>query len=490
MRHDDQGVGVERALLGPLVRADEQDVQAVRAVPRRAARRSARAAVAPGGAVRRASGVAGCASAPASAGRRASGLASVGCRRSSTVAVRVEDAADEVLRLEVVVGDDAVGAGDHQADREQAGERERVEPERRPAEPAAAGRVDGVEVGGDPVGVDRRDDPIDEEQDVDDEDAAAGFGDRAAPPKTWRPELSAIPPVRASSRIGSGGEAEGPVPGAGIGVAETGEDQGQEGGREGGAVSRVAAPAAAAASRVGYSEPRAACRGVPTGRPPTCDADRAARRSDPSRGPMFRPVSPKPDLVAQEHEILARWARAPDVRPPARPERRRAALELPRRADHGQQPDGRPPRLGPDLQGPLPALPRDARRGPALAERVRLPGPVGRGQRRARPRLHQQARHRGVRHRRVRQPVQAARPDLRRAPDRAVDPPRDVDGLERPRRAAPAARPAGRRPGARSATIEGAGRPGHRHGRDARRAARDARARRLATSPSATRTTT
>ena len=43
---------------------------------------------------------------------------------------------------------------------------------------------------------------------------------------------------------------------------------------------------------------------------------------------------------------------------------------------------------GRDLQGPLPALPRDARRGPALAERLRLPGPVGRGQRRARPRLH------------------------------------------------------------------------------------------------------
>ena len=39
-------------------------------------------------------------------------------------------------------------------------------------------------------------------------------------------------------------------------------------------------------------------------------------------------------------------------------------------------------------------------------------------------------------------PVQAARADLRRAPDRAVDPARHVDGLERPGRAAPAARPA------------------------------------------------
>jgi len=40
---------------------------------------------------------------------------------------------------------------------------------------------------------------------------------------------------------------------------------------------------------------------------------------------------------------------------------------------------------------------------------------VGRGQRREGPGLHQQARHRGLRHRRVRQPLQAARPDLRRA---------------------------------------------------------------------------
>ena len=46
----------------------------------------------------------------------------------------------------------------------------------------------------------------------------------------------------------------------------------------------------------------------------------------------------------------------------ARNARVRAALELPRRADHRQQPDGRAPRLGPHLQGPLPALPHHARR--------------------------------------------------------------------------------------------------------------------------------
>ena len=62
---------------------------------------------------------------------------------------------------------------------------------------------------------------------------------------------------------------------------------------------------------------------------------------------MFRPVTAKPDLVAQEHEILALWR---ERRTFARLRAQNAggpALELPRRADHGQQPDGRPPRLGP-----------------------------------------------------------------------------------------------------------------------------------------------
>ena len=47
---------------------------------------------------------------------------------------------------------------------------------------------------------------------------------------------------------------------------------------------------------------------------------------------------------------------------------------------------------------------------------------------------------------RVREPVQAARAHLRRAPDRAEHPAGLLDGLERPGRAAPAARPAGRGP--------------------------------------------
>ena len=76
------------------------------------------------------------------------------------------------------------------------------------------------------------------------------------------------------------------------------------------------------------------------------------------------------------------------------------------------------------------------------------------------------------------EPVQAARPDLRRPPDRADHPARQLDGLERPGRAAPAARPARGGPDP-AGDDRGPGRSRHRHGRDARRAARHAGRRRL-----------
>src|SRR5918997_3034409 len=44
------------------------------------------------------------------------------------------------------------------------------------------------------------------------------------------------------------------------------------------------------------------------------------------------------------------------VRAGARAQSRRRALELHRRPDHRQQPDGRPSRLGPDAEGRVPAL--------------------------------------------------------------------------------------------------------------------------------------
>src|SRR5437762_4313407 len=67
------------------------------------------------------------------------------------------------------------------------------------------------------------------------------------------------------------------------------------------------------------------------------------------------------------------------LRPAAGAEPRRPALELHRRADHREQPDGRPPRLGADAEGSLPALPRAPWPGRAVSERLRLPGPLGRG---------------------------------------------------------------------------------------------------------------
>ena len=198
--------------------------------------------------------------------------------------------------------------------------------------------------------------------------------------------------TRASSRIGAAAKAEGALVGAR-------RRRGRDRGRSGRGTPRRTASARAAARSCGAC---IAGRILGPADVPSTASRVTTHRRRPARGPMFRPVSSKPDLVAQEHEILDLWR---ERRTFARLRAQNAggpALELPRRADHGQQPDGRPPRLGPDVQGPLPALPRDARRGPALAERLRLPGPVGRGQRRARPRLHEQARHRGVRHRRVR----------------------------------------------------------------------------------------
>ena len=67
--------------------------------------------------------------------------------------------------------------------------------------------------------------------------------------------------------------------------------------------------------------------------------------------------------------------------------------------------------------------------GSALPERLRLPGPLGRGRGRegARPEL--EARDRGVRARRVRRPLPRACRRVRRGDHRAVEAPRHVDGL-------------------------------------------------------------
>ena len=124
-----------------------------------------------------------------------------------------------------------------------------------------------------------------------------------------------------------------------------------------------------------------------------------------SASKVFQPVKPALDVPALEREVADRWRREDTE---ARYLVRNAAAAqrfLPRWADHGQQPDGRPPRLGPHVQGPVPA-PHHARRAAALPGQVRLPGTVDRGRGRARAGVHEQARHRGLRHRPLRRAVQ------------------------------------------------------------------------------------
>ncbi len=117
------------------------------------------------------------------------------------------------------------------------------------------------------------------------------------------------------------------------------------------------------------------------------------------------------------------------LRPAARAEPRRPSVRLHGRADHREQPNGRPPLLGADAEGRLPALQGAPRLRPALPERVRLPGPLGRGRRRAVPRLELEARDRGVRARRVRRALQGAGGGVRRSDHGPVPSPRHVDGL-------------------------------------------------------------
>ena len=144
---------------------------------------------------------------------------------------------------------------------------------------------------------------------------------------------------------------------------------------------------------------------------------------------MFEPLPPVPDHPALERAILELLGARGDVRAAARAEPRRPALQLHGRPDHGQQPDGRPPRLGPHAEGRLPALQGATRLRPALPERLRLPGPAGRGRGREVARAELEARDRGVRARRVRRALQGARRALRRRDHRAVEAARHVDGL-------------------------------------------------------------
>ena len=94
---------------------------------------------------------------------------------------------------------------------------------------------------------------------------------------------------------------------------------------------------------------------------------------------MFAALPDKPDHDALERAVLDRWERERHLRPAARQERRRAAVQLHRRAGHGQQVAGGAHRVGAHAEGRVPALQGAARLPPALPERLRLPGPLDRG---------------------------------------------------------------------------------------------------------------
>src|SRR5215203_2572639 len=140
------------------------------------------------------------------------------------------------------------------------------------------------------------------------------------------------------------------------------------------ATEHAAARPALGASRVGYSDPPKQPCPSRAGYSPAPETRTPERQARPA---PQRPNVPTGHLEARLRRPGVRdpgpLARASDVRAAAGAERGGAALELPRRTDHGQQSDGRPPRLGPRVQGPVPAVPRHARGASALPERVRLP---------------------------------------------------------------------------------------------------------------------
>ncbi len=117
------------------------------------------------------------------------------------------------------------------------------------------------------------------------------------------------------------------------------------------------------------------------------------------------------------------------LREAPRAEPRWADFLLLRRPGHGEQDPRRPHRLGPDAEGRLPALQGPPGVRPALPERLRLPGPVDRGRRRARARLQLEARDRGVRAREVRRQVPRRRRQVLGRADARLPAARHVDGL-------------------------------------------------------------
>ena len=84
----------------------------------------------------------------------------------------------------------------------------------------------------------------------------------------------------------------------------------------------------------------------------------------------FQEVVAKPDFPAMERETLAWWTQEGIMQAYLKRNEGAAERYVHRRPNHGEQPDGRPPRLGPHLQGSLPALPDDARQASSAIRTV------------------------------------------------------------------------------------------------------------------------
>ncbi len=128
-----------------------------------------------------------------------------------------------------------------------------------------------------------------------------------------------------------------------------------------------------------------------------------AVRAGRSQGELPRARGPDP-------RVLARVRRLP---PPARAAAGRAAVGLLRGPADRERTAGHPPRRAADLQGRLPALQGDDGPLRPAQGRLGLPRPAGRARGREGDRDPEQARHRGVRHRRVQPPLPRVGPALR-----------------------------------------------------------------------------
>src|SRR5215217_3891350 len=113
-----------------------------------------------------------------------------------------------------------------------------------------------------------------------------------------------------------------------------------------------------------------------------------------------------------------------NVRAIAQAQPRQPEVVVRRRACDREQEARRPYRVGTDAEGRLPALQGPARLRPALPERLRLPGPLDRGRRRAGARPELEAGHRGVRAGAVRGEVPRRRRLLLGGADARLEAPR------------------------------------------------------------------